>query len=100
MNTLDLAKILKKAIRHHQKGDLQRAETLYRRILHDQPEHPEALHLSGIIAHQSGQFGRSEKLLLQAIARQPNNAIYHYNLGNTLKAQKNMRNPCRHISRL
>ena len=87
MNTPDLARILKKAVRHHQKGEMRRAETLYKKILHYQPDHPEALHLSGVIANQSGQYERSEKLLLQAIAGQPNNAIYHYNLGNTLKAQ-------------
>ena len=85
MNSTKLEKILKKALHYHRKGELQQAETLYKRLLRYRPAHPEALHLLGVIANQSGNYDRSEKLLQQAIEAQPNNAVYHYNYGNTLK---------------
>ena len=43
------------AIRHHQVGRLQAAEQIYREILAEQPDHADAIHLLGVLAHQAGQ---------------------------------------------
>jgi tetratricopeptide (TPR) repeat protein/2-polyprenyl-3-methyl-5-hydroxy-6-metoxy-1,4-benzoquinol methylase len=48
--TIDQA--LQQAITHHQAGDLQAAEQLYRAILQTQPNHPDANHNLGVLAVQ------------------------------------------------
>jgi Tfp pilus assembly protein PilF len=43
------------AIQDHQAGRLPQAEQNYRRILEQDPQHVDALHLMGVIAHQVGR---------------------------------------------
>ena len=43
------------AIEHHQAGRLPMAEEIYRRILAVEPNHPDALHLLGLVEHQTGR---------------------------------------------
>ena len=45
--TLTIEQALNKAIAHHQAGELQDAEKLYRAILQAQPNHPDANHNLG-----------------------------------------------------
>ena len=42
-------------LQHHQAGRLELAEEIYRRILAVEPNHPDALHLLGVVAHQAGK---------------------------------------------
>ena len=49
-------------------GRLQQAEYLLRQILHQQPQHPYALHLLGVIAHQAGNQLAAAELMQRAIA--------------------------------
>ena len=46
---------LESAIARHRVGQLQEAETIYRQILGIEPEHPDALHLLGVVANQVGR---------------------------------------------
>ncbi len=39
------------ALAHHQAGQLREAEALYRQILAAQPQHADAWHLLGLVAH-------------------------------------------------
>ncbi|MBI5005776.1 MAG: tetratricopeptide repeat protein [Nitrosomonadales bacterium] len=48
-------------------GRLQDAEHLLRQILQQQPQHPFALHLLGVIAHQCGKQGLAAELIQRAI---------------------------------
>ena len=64
------------AIGHHQAGRLGEAETIYRRVLSEQPENPDALHLLGVIAFQVGQFDRAIELIRHAIQIDPVNADF------------------------
>ncbi|MDP2401098.1 MAG: SEC-C metal-binding domain-containing protein, partial [Actinomycetota bacterium] len=46
---------LQAALQHHNGGRLVEAEALYRQILSVQPNHADALHLSGLIINQRGE---------------------------------------------
>jgi Flp pilus assembly protein TadD len=48
---------------HHEAGKLWVAEEIYRRILAAEPDHVEALHLLGVIAHQTGRDDDAIKLI-------------------------------------
>lgn len=75
------------ALQHHQAGRLQEAEQLYRQILNAQPNHADALHLLGVIAHQTGNHAVAVELIRKAISLNPTVGSYHNNLGNALKYQ-------------
>lgn len=78
--------MLEQAIKHHQAGRLDEAEVIYRQILGKEPDHPEALRLLGVIAHQRGQDKRATDLLHRAIELRGENAAYHNDLGDVLTA--------------
>ena len=73
------------ALRHHQAGQLQDAEQLYRQILIQEPTHAQATHLLGVIAHQVGRNNIAEDLIRRAIALNPNFPEAHSDLGKVLK---------------
>ena len=54
MSTLTIEQAFQIAVQHHQAGRLSQAEQLYRQILAQMPNHPDALHLLGVVAHQAG----------------------------------------------
>ncbi|HZY88696.1 MAG TPA: tetratricopeptide repeat protein [Gemmataceae bacterium] len=74
------------ALRHHQAGDLTRAEALYRQLLQADPGHADSLHLLGVLAYQTGHAAPAAALIRDAIARAPGAAVYHSNLGVVLQA--------------
>ncbi len=76
---------LKLAVRHHAAGRLAKAESLYKQVLHADPDNPDALHLLGVVAHQEGDNERAVALISQALERRPNFADAHSNLGNALR---------------
>ena len=81
----DIDKQLRRAVRNHQSGQLTKAESIYRKILARDPEHPAALHFCGLIAHQQGDNEQAADLIRQAIENEPDNATYHNNLGLALE---------------
>lgn len=58
---------------------------MYRQILSVAPNHADALHLLGLIAHQSGNFDNAVDLIMAALERSPQ-ALYYFNLGNVMSA--------------
>jgi tetratricopeptide (TPR) repeat protein len=68
------------AIQHHRAGRLADAEVLYRGILHQVPQHPDALQLLGTLAHQAGRHQVAVNLIRQALALHGPNAMWHSNL--------------------
>jgi len=76
---------LKRAMRDHAEGRLGEAEQVYRQILNTEPDHPIALHLSGVIAHQNGDNDSAVALITKALAIKSNVAEAHANLGNALQ---------------
>src|ERR1700722_7084518 len=79
---------LQQAIAFHQRGMRPDAKRLYEEILKQRPKHFDALHLLGVLACQSGDLGRGEQLMAQAIKVDPGNAPAHLNRGNALKDLK------------
>jgi tetratricopeptide (TPR) repeat protein len=63
MSTLDHDRTIDQALEHHQQGRLADAEQLYRRVLADDPNHADALHFLGVIAHQVGRHADAVNLI-------------------------------------
>ena len=74
--------IFQQALMLHQDGQLEAAAARYAELLKIQPEHVDALHLSGVIAAQSGDCRRAVELIGRAIGMAPAVATLHVNLGN------------------
>jgi Tfp pilus assembly protein PilF len=75
----DMRAILDAALAKHQSGALVQARALYTRILERHPEHADALHFLGLIAHETGQQAAAAELIRKAIANNPSVASYHNN---------------------
>lgn len=73
--------MLKTAEEHLRTGQLPQALGICHAILSAQPNHPGALHLAGVIAHQLGEAEDAAVLIGQAIRIDPRPAVYHVNLG-------------------
>jgi protein O-GlcNAc transferase len=78
---------LNDAIQLHISGRLDEAEQAYRRILADQPNNPDALHLSGVIYYQRKQYPEAIESISRAIALGNRTPEYRNNLGNVYLAQ-------------
>lgn len=81
---------LQLGLQHHQAGRLLEAEGCYRQILQLEPQHPDALHLLGVIAQQVGQYELAIQLIRAAMEHNPHSADYPFNLGNTFLLQGNL----------
>src|SRR5437879_6404863 len=75
-------------IDHQRAGRLPQAEAVYREILHSDPRNPDALHLLGLLAHQSGKHELALGFIGQAIALRPSIAPFQNSLGIVLHAME------------
>lgn len=73
------------AVRHHQAGDLETAEGIYRQVLRHQPDNPIALHLLGVISYQRKEYRQAAEHIGKALSVKPDYADAHSNLGNALR---------------
>lgn len=62
---------LKRGLQYHQSGQIQKAEEIYKRILELNPNHPDSLHLLGVIALQAGKDDMAVDLIHKAIRYNP-----------------------------
>ncbi len=69
------------ALQHHQAGQLKEAEILYRQILQIDPNHFDALHMTGVLAYEMKQYDISINLIRKAITINPNFHYCYSNLG-------------------
>ena len=74
------------ATEHHRAGRTAEAERLYRDVLDASPGHPDALHLLGVIALQSGRAEEAVDRIGQAVAGDGSSPLFHANLGHALHA--------------
>lgn len=85
MSQLTLEQASKLAIEHQAAGRLAEAEAIYRQILKQQPNYPDATHYLGLIAHEKGQADRALDLIRRSITLLPTASHYHNNLGKVLR---------------
>lgn len=90
----DIDALLLDAIRLHSAGAVGRAEELYRAVLKQQRNHPDALHMLGVIAFQRGDAQAGIRMVERSLAVRPDFADAQNNLagmylhtGKTDKAQ-------------
>ncbi|NTW52424.1 MAG: tetratricopeptide repeat protein [Chlorobiaceae bacterium] len=81
VNAAQIQTQFEQAFACHQQGDFPQAVALCEAVLAIEPNHVEALHLSGVMAAQLKQHWKSVNLIGKAIALQPGNAAFHCNLG-------------------
>jgi len=72
--------LLQAAIKYHNTGSLEKAETHYRKILEIDPKNPNVLHLLGYLAHQLGFGEEGLTLINEAISYEPDVFLFHSNL--------------------
>ena len=86
MNTMTASAVQKadyflaKAFDAHQTGNFEKAEKIYRRILKTHPNHGDALHLLGLLAHQNGRNDAAVKLIIKAAKAKPDEVSIRVNL--------------------
>ncbi|MCM8736304.1 tetratricopeptide repeat protein [Azospirillum sp. A1-3] len=78
----DPDRLLEQAVAAHRAGSFAAAAPLYERVLAHRPRDPVALHLSGLLAHQTGRPERGEARIAAAVAAAPEYATAHISLGN------------------
>lgn len=71
---------LKIALEKHIQGKLDEAELIYKKILTENSENSEALHLLGVIFCQKGNYTKAIDLINHAIKIVPNSPLYYNNL--------------------
>jgi protein O-GlcNAc transferase len=74
------------AMQHHRGGRLGEAESLYRQILQADSNHADALHMLGVLAHQTGRQEIAIEMISRAIAHNAQVPAFHNNLGNAYAA--------------
>ncbi len=83
----DLATIFNEAVASHRAGQLHKAETLYRHILHENPQDVRVWrHLAAALA-QSGDFSQAATAIREGLITAGADAALHHDLGSLLVAQ-------------
>jgi tetratricopeptide (TPR) repeat protein len=88
---------LDRALQFHQAGNLKQAESLYRQLLQQWPNQPDALNLLGVMANQVGQSEVAIDLIRQAIAQLPDEPDFHGNLAAAYEAVGRVPDAARHF---
>lgn len=69
------------ALSQFQAGNRAEVEALCLKIMEVEPEQPDALHLTGVLAHLAGKQGIALALIEKAVRLNPAQAQFQYNLG-------------------
>lgn len=72
------------ALQLHQAGNFDEARNIYDHILASNPRHPDALHLRGLIALQTGDARAAAEYLRKAAQMQPKNGLFRADLASAL----------------
>jgi predicted TPR repeat methyltransferase len=84
---IDIGEAVALAVDCQRNGRLDDAAALYREILATEPERPDALHYSGVLAHQQGRLEEATMLLQRSLAVDPGQADCFSNLAIILHAR-------------
>ena len=83
---LTLEEAVALAILLQKNEQLVEAHELYRRVLEMAPNHPDALHYAGVLAHQQGRSDEAVALIERSLALEPDQADWYSNLGIILQS--------------
>src|SRR5205807_826770 len=81
-----IAEAFAQALAYHRAGQLQPAEQIYREILRLEPQHADAWHFLGVLAHQAGQREGAIDFMDRSITLSPHVPAFHSNLGEVYRA--------------
>jgi Tfp pilus assembly protein PilF len=76
--------LMPQALQHFQRGELEQAGALLRRVLDTQPRDFDALHMMGVIEAMGGKPQKAVELLTKALSVKKNNPFVHFNLARAL----------------
>ena len=82
---LSLEEAVSIAIQFQQNEQWSAASDIYRQILEVAPDYPEAVHFSGVLAHQCGDRDRAVALIQRSIELDPERPDWYSNLGIVLR---------------
>ncbi len=77
--------LMQQAVAWHKQNNYQQAEAAYREVLRRIPDHADATHFLGLLAHQTGHDESALQLLERAVALGPASALYRHNLAGVLR---------------
>jgi predicted TPR repeat methyltransferase len=75
------------AIKCQKNGHLAAADDIYRAILEQVPDHADAMHYAGVLAHQQGREDDALAFIERSLTLAPTQADWHSNLGIVLKTR-------------
>jgi tetratricopeptide (TPR) repeat protein len=81
----DVALQIETALAYHRAGRLQEAEAIYRKILSQNSNQPDALHWLGVIAKTMGHSDDAFKLIEAALASNPHDPLIHQDFAEQLR---------------
>ena len=81
-------KVLQAALRFHQQGKFDEAKELCDEVLKKDTDNFDAIYLSAVIEHRSGNFANAELLYKRAISIEPRVASVYLNFGDMLHGLK------------
>jgi tetratricopeptide (TPR) repeat protein len=81
-----LSRLLLAGLAAHRADRLIEAAEIYAQILESAPGHPDALHLTGMLALRNGDLPAAQRYIRRAIQENPAVALFHQNLACTLSA--------------
>lgn len=79
--------MLRAAFQSFDQGDLGRAYQFAQTLRAQHPNHPDVLHLLGLISLKGGAAEQAEKFIRLALSQIPDQVFFHVNLGNALVQQ-------------
>jgi predicted TPR repeat methyltransferase len=86
LHAVTLEEAMAMAIAFQQRGQLDEAERVYRKVFEVVPDHAGALHYAGVLAHQQGRSEDGIALIQRSLAIEPNQPDCYSNLGIVLRA--------------
>ncbi len=101
---ININKLLQKAINQHKANNFQEAEKLYKQILENEPNHPDANHNMGVLATQFSKHNIAVQFFQKALSQRPNDENFKKNLRNALshlqKKEQPSQNEIQHLVNL
>lgn len=82
--------MIEQAQQYFEAGNFAAAETLYRKMLEDEPDNPEVLFMLSLTRQGQDDLDEPVQLLGHAIRVQPRNPTLHYTLGNVQLRRRNL----------